>query len=167
MIFIIALVFTFIIKIRFTKDVSIETIFKRRYGNLDLTYREVEKLDFKLTKINCDINFIELCKENNSTPTFLRIKLYNKDLSSSHLYKNFQRKLLDNKLKQKRTQRRILSRKLEFLKTNLQNHVSRFDFIHLLHLISNFNGEKTNSVKLIVKFITTISVMVSTGFVIP
>ena len=83
------------------------------------------------------------------TPTFLQFKLYNKDLSSSHLYKNFQRKLLDNELKQKRTQHRILSRKLEFLKTNLQNHVSRFDFIHLLHLISNFNGKKINSVKLI------------------
>ena len=50
-----------------------------------------------------------------------------------------------NELKQKRTQYRILSRKLEFLKTNLQNHVSRFDFIHLLHLISNFNGKKAHS----------------------
>ena len=74
---------------------------------------------------------------------------YNKDLSSSHLYKNFQRKLLDNELKPKRTQHRILSRKLEFLKSNLQNHAPRLDFIHLLHLISNFNGKKINSVKLI------------------
>ena len=107
------------------------------------------KTQLQAQENNCDIDFLELCKENNLTLTFLRFKLYNKDLSTSHLYKNFQRKLLDNELKQKRTQHRILSRKLEFLKTDLQNHVSRFDFIHLLNLISNFNEKKINSVKLI------------------
>ena len=47
--FITALIFMFISKLRFPKKVSIVTILNRRYGNQGIKiYRTVEKLDFKL-----------------------------------------------------------------------------------------------------------------------
>ena len=136
------------LKVRFPKEVSIATILKRRYGNQGLkSYRDVEKLDFKLKKIKCDVEFLQLCKENRLTPSFLHFKLYNKDLSSSHLYRKFQEKLLDHELKQKRTQQRILSRKLKSLKSDLQSTFSHFDFLHLSHLIENCNRKKIKNRK--------------------
>ena len=133
--FVTSLVFIFIIRLRFPSKVSIATILKRRYGNLVLsTFRDVEKLDFKLKKTKCDINFLQNCIDNNLTPAFVRFRLYDHGLQSSRMYRNFQKKLLENELKQKQTQQFL--KKLKTRLTDLRNLVSVFDFAHLFQLIS-------------------------------
>ena len=89
-------------------------------------------------------------QRKQTDPVFFHFKLYNKDLSLSHLYRKFQEKLLDHELKQKRIQQRILSRKLKFLKSDLQSTFSHFDFLHLSHLIENCNRKKNNRVIMII-----------------
>ena len=137
----------FISKLRFPKKVSIVTILNRRYGNQGIKiYRTVEKLDFKLKKTRCDINFLQNCISNNLTPTFVRFRLYKNDLHSTHMYRNFQKKLLEKELKSKRSQERIISHQLDVSKENLRCIVSIFDYAHLTQLISTSNNKKINSV---------------------
>ena len=137
----------FISKLRFPKKVSIVTILNRRYGNQGIKiYRTVEKLDFKLKKTRCDINFLQSCISNNLAPTFVRFRLYKNDLHSTHMYRNFQKNLLEKELKSKRSQERIISHQLDVSKENLRCIVSTFDFVHLTQLISTSNNKKINSV---------------------
>ena len=66
MIFICSLIFLFLIKIRFPKGISISEILTKRYGQQGLKiFRETEKVDFKLKKIKCDIEFLKTCISNN------------------------------------------------------------------------------------------------------
>ena len=119
--FITALIFMFISKLRFSKKVSIVTILNRRYSNQGIKiYRTVEKLDFKLKKTRCDINFLQSCISKNLTSTFVRFQLYKNDLHSTQMYRNFQKKLLEKELKSKRSQEKIISHQLDVSKENLR-----------------------------------------------
>ena len=64
-----ALVLLFIIKLRFPKGKNIHYIIETRYGRPLLNlFRKFENLDFKIRKNLCDIEFLEVCLENNLTP---------------------------------------------------------------------------------------------------
>ena len=103
------------------------------------TFRDAEKLDFKLKKTK-DINFLQNCIDNNSTPAFVSFRLYNRGLQSSRMYRNFQKQLLENE--QKQTQERTVSKTLNTRLTGLRNLVSVCDFAHLSQLISTSNDKK-------------------------
>ena len=66
MFFCAALVLLFIIKLRFPKGKNIHHITETRYGRPLLNlFRKFENLDFKIRKTLCDIEFLEVCLENN------------------------------------------------------------------------------------------------------
>ena len=73
MIFICSLIFLFLIKFRFSKEDPISEILTKRYGQQGLKiFRETEKVDFKLKKIKCDIEFLKTCISNNLQPDFVK-----------------------------------------------------------------------------------------------
>ena len=89
------LVFLFIIRSRFPKSKPLSEITCYRYGNYMLKFiRKFEKLDFRLRKINVNIEFLNSCLENDLRPTFLRYKMSSKRLQNSESYKRSQRMFL-------------------------------------------------------------------------
>ena len=75
-IFFIALVLTFISRLRFPKEISIFQIIRDRYGNEGLhEYRKFENSDFKLKKAECDLEFLEKCRTHNLTPKFHKLTI--------------------------------------------------------------------------------------------
>ena len=91
------LVFLFIIRSRFPKSKPLSEITCYRYGNYMLKFiRKFEKLDFRLRKINVDIEFLNSCLENDLRPTFLRYKMSSKRLQNSESYKRSQRMFLQD-----------------------------------------------------------------------
>ena len=81
MFFCAALVILMIIKFRFPKGKTIHQVIERRYGRPLLNlFRKLENFDLKIRKSLCDIEFLNVCLENELTPKFLNFKLYRKDL---------------------------------------------------------------------------------------
>ena len=70
------LVFLFLSRIRFPKTESIPSIIRRRYGEKLLKeVRKFEKLDYKLWKVQLDLDFLTNCKYNDIIPNFLNFRL--------------------------------------------------------------------------------------------
>ena len=106
MFFCAALVLLFIIKLRFPKGKNIHHIIETRYGRPLLNlFRKFENLDLKIRKNLCDIEFLEVCLENNLTPKFVYFKLYRKDIRHSNQSTKFQTSLLNNELSEKKTEK--------------------------------------------------------------
>ena len=84
------LVLLFLARIRFPKTESIPSIIRRRYGDKVLReVRQFEKLDYKLRKVQLDLDFLCKCKDSDVIPKFLNFRLANKKLQDSLTYKNF------------------------------------------------------------------------------
>ena len=65
------LVFLFLARIRFPKTGSIASIIRRRYcEKLLKEVRKFENLDYKLRKVQLDLDFLTNCKDNDITPNF-------------------------------------------------------------------------------------------------
>ena len=97
--FVFTLILLFILKLKFPKRKSIVNYITKRYGRTVLTlFRQCEKLDYKLKKIQEDLVFLQTCLENELTPTFVNFKLHNAHLRSGPLYKNFQKKLIHEEI---------------------------------------------------------------------
>ena len=76
--------FIFLARICFPKTESIPSIIWRRYGNK--MFREVcqfENLDYKLRKVQLDLDFLCKCKDSDVIPKFLNLRLANKKLQDS------------------------------------------------------------------------------------
>ena len=68
----------------------------------------------KIRKSLCDIEFLNVCLENELTPKFLIFKLYRKDLRNTSQFQKFQQKLLNNELFDK-------TKKLKKLRLDFKN----------------------------------------------
>ena len=70
-----AIVFLFIIRCRFPKSKSLTDVIRLHYGNHVLRIiRRYEKLDYRIRKLELDIQFLETCLNNDLCPTFVRYK---------------------------------------------------------------------------------------------
>ena len=91
----VALVFTFISRLRFPSGLSIIEVLRNRYGaNLVKNVRKLEKIDYKYLKLQRDLDFLQSCQHSNITPKFLRFKLANRNLRSSPVDNTCQKRLL-------------------------------------------------------------------------
>ena len=146
---IISLVVLFIMKIRFLPGKSIACIITKRYGRQHLNlFRNCEKTDYKLRKTKCDLEFLETCYNNGLLPKFLNFRLYTTRYSSSHLYREFQRKLLEKEIKFKKSQVRILQNKKDHLYNQLKDSSLLIDLPYFHGFISKANVFKISSVQL-------------------
>ena len=71
-----AIVFLFLIRLRFPKSKSISDILRRRYSQSTLKIiRKFEKLDYRLRKAELDLEFLLRCRDSNVIPTFLNFRV--------------------------------------------------------------------------------------------
>ena len=127
---VITLVFLFLVKCKFPTQFSIISILRKRYGeNLVKSVRKLEKLDLKHKKAQVDLEFLQSCKKN-VIPKFLRSKLANRHLSSSHVYNICQKRLLNEEISNKHKLVRRLAFNLTSLKNGLKCVLNIIDFVH-------------------------------------
>ena len=88
------LVFLFLARTRFPKTESIPSIIRRRYGDKVLReVRQFQKSDYKLRKVQLDLDILCICKHSDVIPKFFNFRLANKKLPDSLTYKICQRNL--------------------------------------------------------------------------
>ena len=148
--FIPALVLHFLIRLRFPRNSSIADILRRRYGAPVLSlHRSVERLDYRVRKVRCDIDFLICCQQQDLIPNFLHFKLYDRLLHHTRLYRNCQRQFLNRELSCKQRLLRNLKARLDRLTTELEGEVSWIDFNHLKCLIDRTNHMSIARVKFV------------------
>ena len=83
------LVYLFLIRLRFPQNSSVAYVLRRRYGEPVLNqYRALERIDYKVKKIECDIDFLSSCQQQDLIPNFLQFKLH-LFMFKDQLYKNW------------------------------------------------------------------------------
>ena len=81
-----ALVFLFLIRLRFPHSKSVAEVIRKRYGqNTVKKLRKLEKLDYRLRKAQIDLEFLVNCSNNSVVPKFLNFRVANKPLESGHI----------------------------------------------------------------------------------
>ena len=129
MFFITSLVLLFILKIRFPDHKPISNILVSRYGAPVLRlFRKLEGHLRSKEKIACDLEFLETCYNYKTMPKFLRIILYKRVLERSNLCKQWQLRLLQNEIKQKRKELGKSEENFTTASHNLREAVSWLDF---------------------------------------
>ena len=104
-------------------------------------YRGVERLDFKVRKLRCDLQFLQSCHNQNLIPNFLKFKLSNRNLQTSKVYRNCQKHLLSCEIKQKNKALKALEEKLKNCHGLLKEKVSWLDYNHLSELVIRTNSK--------------------------
>ena len=143
-----AYVLLFVVKCRFPASKSVADIIRRRYGDNTLAkIRRLEKLDYKLRKCDLDVEFLQICLENNLVPNFLKFKVTNNALKNSKAYKDCQLKLLKQELSNKRSLRRTNNNEIKRLKNELVRCLSLVDFTHIISLFTKSNDATLSKCK--------------------
>ena len=93
-----------------------------------------EKCDFKFRKCYLDLRFLLDCKKNGVTPKFIRFKLANRHLNSSHVYWKCQLRLLEEEIKSKPKRINTNTTKEELQRTF---SVLDFSYIRSFFLVAN------------------------------
>ena len=148
MIYVTTLVFLFLIRLRFPKNRPISRVIQDRYSRpVFLSFRKYEKLNLKLEKLKCDLNFLFHCKAFNVLPKFLHFKLYRKDLQNSQLYQSWQYKLLSIEINSKKKQMKKLECTLSNSYSLLSQNVSWLDLVCLNRVVEGNTERVINKIK--------------------
>ena len=144
---VITLVFLFLVKCKFPTQFSIISILRKRYGeNLVKSVRKLEKLDLKHKKAQVDLEFLQSYLKN-VIPKFLRFKLANRHLSSSHAYNICQKRLLNEEISNKHKLVRRLAFNLTSLKNGLKCVLNIIDFVHTTTVFLTSNNKNILKVR--------------------
>ena len=109
--------------------------------------RKLGKLDFKHKKGQLDLEFLQTFKKNNVIPKFLRFKLANRQLSSSHAYNICQKRLLNEEISNKHKTVRTLAFSLTSLKNELKCVLNIIDFVHITTVFLTSNNKNILKVR--------------------
>ena len=143
------LILTFLFKLRFKKNESIQSIIEKRYGRPAInTYRGLQNSTYKVSKCELDIHFLTTCKAYKIIPKFMRFKLYKTSLYKKKFYKNWQLKLLTeeiNSTKVKLNDLKNKQRKWEKLFDEI--FTSLIDNVYLKKFINKINQRTIETVK--------------------
>ena len=143
-------VLMFILKLRFPSRIPFTTTIVNRYNQSTLNlYRKYERLEFKVRKIQLDINFLQKCKAYGIIPKFLNCKLYSQKAKRTLTYKQFQFKLLNYELSEKRKWLTSQMNLLNETKTKLRSSVSFIDFHCLSSRLIQSNNKKISNAETI------------------
>ena len=84
-----ALVFIFLVRLRFPSRLSLLQVIRNRYGDTIVKLvRKFENVDFKHSKVALDLNFLQTCRSFNVIPKFLQFPIANKNLRRSQVYQS-------------------------------------------------------------------------------
>ena len=130
------LAFLFLARICFLRlNESIPSIIPRRYGDKVLREeRQFEKLDYKLRKVQLDLDFLCKCKDSDVIPKFSNFRLANKKLQDFLTYKNCQHNLLITEINLMKSCLRVLKKEVYLLYCELKSALNCIDFAHVCSL---------------------------------
>ncbi|CAF3249837.1 unnamed protein product [Rotaria sp. Silwood2] len=116
--------------------VNIDEYIRQHYGSRFLyMYPNVKKFSYRLESVQLDFQFFKICRSKDIIPSFLRFKTANSDLSSSRVYKDCQRKLLNVEINVKHKKLNELKKMYE-LSVNQLRELSSPDFFEHLYELS-------------------------------
>ena len=136
-----AIIFLFLIRLRFRHSKSLSQIIRRRYGDkIVKRLRKFEKIDYRLRKAELDLEFLVKCRDNNVIPKSLNFGLANRTLRFSLTYAHCQSNLLLEKIRLKKSNVRVLKKEFGNLRSSLQQQINSIDFAHIfsIRLLSAF-----------------------------
>ena len=134
------LVFLFLAGIRFPKAESIASFIRRIYGEKLLKeVRKFEKLDYKLRKVQLDLDFLTNFEDNDIIPNFLNFRLANKKLQDSFSDKICRHNLLLREINLKRSRLRVLKNEFYLLHNELKSVLNCIDFAHVCSFFLSSN----------------------------
>ena len=97
-----AIVFLFLIRLRFPKSESISYILYRRYGQSTLKrIQKFEKLDYHLCKAEVILEFLLQCRDSNVIPNVLNFHVSSQSLKASLTYRQCHLKLFQQEIRHK------------------------------------------------------------------
>ena len=96
--------------------------------------RDLEKLDFKSKTCNLDLEFLNLCVENNVIPKFIQFLLANKELRSSLACRRGLNKLLQKEGISKKQRSRLLEKDLKSVNEEMLLSINLLDYKHVCNL---------------------------------
>ena len=127
-----AIVFLFLIRLRFPHSKSLSQIIRRRYGDKIIKrLRKFEKIDYRLRKAELDLKFLVKCRDNNVIPKFLNFRLDNRSLRFSLTYPDCQSNLLLKEIRRKKSNVIVLKKEFGNLRSFLQQQTNSIDFVHI------------------------------------
>ena len=136
-----AIVFLFLIRLKFPKSKAISDILRRRYSQVTLRrIRKFEKLDYRLCKAELDLEFLLRCRDSNVIPNFLNFRVSSHYLKASLTYRQCQVKLLQEETRLKKSDIRVLKKEFSFSPSSLQHEINFIDFAHASSLFRRSNN---------------------------
>ena len=79
-----ALVFLFLVRLRFPSRLSLLQVIRNRYGDTVVKLVcKFQKVDFEYRKAALGLNFLETCRSFNGLPKFLQSRVANKNFQRS------------------------------------------------------------------------------------
>ena len=145
---VLSLVFLFIVQLRFPLDKLIANVIRSRYNDeIVKQIRRFEKLHFKIQKNETDLDFLQSCQQNNLIPKFLNFKVASSSLGFSRTYKQCQRQLLKQEIKEKISIISKQKKESTAFKKLIKNKLSIIDFAHICCLFLVGNDKKITKVK--------------------
>ena len=116
-----AIVFLFLIRLRFPHSKSLSQIIRRRCGDKTIKrLRKFEKIDHRLRKAEFDLEFLVKCSDNNLIPKFLNFRLANTSLRFSLTYAHCESNLLLEEIRLNKSNFRVLRIEFDILRSSLQ-----------------------------------------------
>ena len=135
-----ALVLLFLIQIGFRHSKSIAEVIRKRYGQNTLNkLKKLEKLDYQLRKGQIGLEFLVNCSNSSVVQKFLNFCIATKSLKSSRKYQQCQLILLQEKIRQKKSNTKVSLKEFEFIHSKLQGEISFIDFAHVHSLFLGYN----------------------------
>ena len=101
--------------------------------------RKFEKVDYKLRKVQFDLDFLYKCKDSDLIPNFLNFPLANKKLQDSLTYNFCQCNLLIPEITLKKSCLRVFKNEFYLIHSELKNILNCIDFAHVGSLFLSNN----------------------------
>ena len=138
-----ALVFLFIIRLRFPSGVAVSDVIRTRYGDdVFKKIRALEKVDFKQRKAELDLEFLRNCQNHGFIPKFLRFRVANRHLRNSSAYAQCSQLLLSEEIKSKKSTIRSCKLENDRIQIELRTILTHFDYVHIYSLFIRGNDVK-------------------------
>ena len=138
-----AIVFLFLIRLRFPKSKSTPDILRNRYSqSIVKRIWKFEKLDYCICKAELDLEFLLWCRDSNVILNFLNFCVSSHYLKVSLTFKQCQLKLLQEEIHHKKSDIRVLKKEFNSSHSSLQHEISFIDFAHVSSLFIRSNKKR-------------------------
>ena len=138
-----AIVFLFLIRLRYPYSNSFSQIVRRRYGDKIIKrLRKFENIDYRLQEAELDLEFLVKYWDINLIPKFLNFRLANRSLRFSLTYAHCQSNLLLEEIRLKKSNVRVLRKEFDNLRSSLQQQINSIDYAHICSKFLKINDLK-------------------------